>query len=84
MYYTLQLVEAFEVMILAILSATLKCKWNLNSVQEASITMVTTTMIMLFNYYFCVCAQVVFLGLLIANPIWGVVADKFGRKKVYN
>ena len=28
--------------------------------------------------------QVVFLGLLLGNPVWGVVADKFGRKKVYN
>ena len=26
--------------------------------------------------------QVVFFGFLIGNPVWGVLADKFGREKV--
>ena len=26
--------------------------------------------------------QVVFFGFLIGNPVWGTLADKFGRKKV--
>ena len=26
--------------------------------------------------------QVVFFGFLIGNPVWGMLADKFGRKKV--
>ena len=41
---TPQLVEAFEVMILAILSDAVTCEWDLSSVQEASIT---TVMIMI-------------------------------------
>lgn len=57
------LVEAFEVMILSILSTVLKCEWNLSYFQEATITMV------------------VFLGFLFGSPVWGAVADKFGRKK---
>ena len=40
-YNKIQLVEALEVMILSILSAALKCEWNLSSVQEAAITTVT-------------------------------------------
>lgn len=36
-----QLVEAFEVMILSILSAALKCDWNLDDFQMASITTVS-------------------------------------------
>ncbi|XP_065920567.1 putative transporter svop-1 [Dysidea avara] len=56
-------VEAFEVMILSILSGALKCQWNLDYAQEATITMV------------------VFFGFLVGSPIWGTVADRFGRKK---
>ena len=39
---TLQLVEAFEVMILSVLSAALKCDWDLDEVQMATITTVTS------------------------------------------
>ena len=75
----LQLVEALEVMILSILSAALKCEWNLSSVQEATITTVT----ILITWPVCfMCMQVVFFGFLIGNPVWGTVADKYGRKKV--
>ena len=35
-----QTVEAFEVMLLAILSAVLKCEWGLSTYQEAAITSV--------------------------------------------
>ena len=34
------MVEALEVMILSILSAAVKCDWNLSSVEEATITTV--------------------------------------------
>ena len=34
--------KSFEVMMLAILPAALKCEWNLSSAEEATITMVTT------------------------------------------
>jgi len=34
-------VEAFEVMILAILSSAVKCEWDLEDFEEAMITMVT-------------------------------------------
>ncbi|XP_065892909.1 putative transporter svop-1 [Dysidea avara] len=56
--------EAIEVYVLAFLSAVLKCQWNLNYAEQATITMV------------------VFVGYLIGSPIWGIIADKFGRKKV--
>ena len=83
MYLILQLTEAFEVMILAILSAALTCEWNLSSVQEASIT--TVTIMMTRSSYLCILVhvQVVFFGFLFGNPVWGIVADKFGRKKVH-
>ena len=45
-----QLVEALEVMILAILSAALKCEWDLSSVEEATITMVTTCINQIIQY----------------------------------
>ena len=35
-----QVVEALEIMVLAILSAAVKCEWDLSSVQEAAITTV--------------------------------------------
>ena len=38
--FLVQTVEAFEVMLLAILSAVLKCEWGLSSYQEAAITSV--------------------------------------------
>ena len=68
-------------MVLAVLSATLKCQWELTSADEAAITMVTTvhTILILFNYFI---TQVVFVGFLLGGPVWGVTADKFGRKKV--
>ena len=40
--FAVQLVEAFEVMILAVLSAALKCDWGLDEVQMATITTVAT------------------------------------------
>ena len=42
MHLTLQLVEALEVMILSILSAAVKCEWDLSSVQEDTLTTVIT------------------------------------------
>ena len=42
---TLQLVEAFEMMILSVLSAALKCDWDLDEVQMATITTVTSYII---------------------------------------
>ncbi|XP_065920283.1 putative transporter svop-1 isoform X2 [Dysidea avara] len=56
-------VEPFEVMILAILSAALKCEWDLDYAEEATITMM------------------VFFGYLVGSPVWGAIADKFGRKR---
>ena len=35
-----QAVEAFEIMLLAILSTALKCEWGLSSYQEAALTSV--------------------------------------------
>ena len=46
--FTLQLVEAFEVMILAVLSAALKCDWGLDEIQMATITTVAA-LIMLYS-----------------------------------
>ncbi|XP_065892911.1 putative transporter svop-1 [Dysidea avara] len=57
------MVEAFEVMILSILSGALKCQWKLSYAQEASIT------------------TVVFFGFLVGGTVWGITADKFGRKR---
>ena len=48
MLFAVQLVEAFEVMILAVLSAALKCDWNLDEVQMATITTVAA-LIMLYS-----------------------------------
>jgi len=39
------MVEAFEVMILSILSGALKCQWHLSYAQEASITTVSVCII---------------------------------------
>ena len=50
MFLPTQLVEALEVMILAILSAALKCEWDLSSVEEATITMVTTCVNHIMQY----------------------------------
>ena len=38
----LQVVEAFEVMLLSILSSAVKCEWDLEDFEEALITMVTS------------------------------------------
>lgn len=38
-----QTVEAFEILILSVLSASLKCEWGLSSVEEASLTSVSGT-----------------------------------------
>ena len=66
-------------MILSILSAAVTCEWDLSSIQEASITTVT----ILITWSVCMYhVQVVFFGFLIGNPVWGVLADKIGRKKV--
>jgi len=83
LYKPFQVVEAFEVMILSILSATLKCEWNLSYTEEALITTVIVTFFTMNNLSMCFILQVVFLGLLIGAPFWGFVADKYGRKKVY-
>ena len=39
------MVEAFEVMILAILSSAVKCEWNLEDFEEAMITMVSASVL---------------------------------------
>ena len=80
MHVCMQVVEALEIMVLAILSAAVKCEWDLSSVQEAAITTVTNKS--LFYLYICKNTQAVFFGFLIGNPVWGTMADKFGRKKV--
>ena len=68
-------------MILAILSAAVKCEWGLSNVQEAAITTVTIVITRSLHDSMCQ-VQVVFFGFLIGNPVWGTLADKFGRKKV--
>ena len=40
-----QIVEAFEMMIVTILSAAVKCQWDLKPYQEAMITTVTLNLI---------------------------------------
>ena len=69
-------------MILAVLSAALKCDWNLDEVQMATITTVATLITLYSVITYTGYMQVVFFGVLIGNPVWGTLADKFGRKKV--
>ena len=68
-------------MILSILSAALTCEWDLSSIQEASITTVTILITRSICMYH---TQVVFFGFLCGSPVWGILADKIGRKKVRN
>ena len=49
-----QIVEAFEMMIVTILSAAVKCQWDLKPYQEAMITTVTLNLLQrkIVNHYF--------------------------------
>ena len=38
--------------------------------------------IIFLSILFHIFVQVVFFGFLFGNPVWGIVADKYGRKKV--
>ena len=42
--------EAFEVMLLSILSSAVKCEWDLEDVEEALITMVTNKSLMSLSH----------------------------------
>ena len=68
-------------MILSILLVVLRCEWKLSYFQEATVTMVITLITILLMHVH-VNLQVVFLGFLFGSPVWGAVADTFGRKKV--
>ena len=69
-------------MILAILSAILKCEWDLSYTEEALITTVSDFYVYIKQLIDLLSIQVVFVGLLIGAPVWGFIADKHGRKKV--
>ena len=66
-------------MIVTILSAAVKCQWDLKPYQEAMITTVTLHLSQrnIINLIF----QVVFFGIMLDAPSWGLMADKCGRKK---
>eukprot|EP00057_Strongylocentrotus_purpuratus_P010986 XP_011665460.1 PREDICTED: synaptic vesicle 2-related protein [Strongylocentrotus purpuratus] len=54
--------DAFEIMLISVLSIKLKCEWKLSSWQQALFT------------------TVVFGGYFLSAPLWGMVADKLGRR----
>lgn len=56
--------DAFEIMLLSVLSDKLRCEWDLYPYQQALLT------------------TIVFTGYFIGAPLWGMMGDKFGRKKV--
>ena len=37
---------------------------------------------MMYSFHYNLILQVVFFGFLVGGPVWGIAADKFGRKKV--
>lgn len=55
--------DSMEIMLLSFLSRTLKCEWNLEDWQEASIS------------------TGVFFGMMFGSVFWGIVSDKWGRRK---
>eukprot|EP00057_Strongylocentrotus_purpuratus_P018538 XP_011673012.1 PREDICTED: synaptic vesicle 2-related protein isoform X1 [Strongylocentrotus purpuratus] len=55
--------DAFEIMLLSVLSDKLRCEWDLYPYQQALLT------------------TFVFTGYFIGAPLWGMMGDKFGRKK---
>ncbi|GMS82856.1 hypothetical protein PENTCL1PPCAC_5031, partial [Pristionchus entomophagus] len=57
------LASAMLIMLLAILTPSLHCDWNLSTAQQA------------------MCSTSVFVGWLVASPVWGRVCDLYGRRK---
>ncbi|KAL4224242.1 hypothetical protein ACF0H5_017695 [Mactra antiquata] len=56
--------DACEMMLLAVLSPTVRCEWGLSQPKVALIT------------------TVVFVGMGTMAPMWGVMADKYGRRNI--
>ncbi|XP_071503939.1 synaptic vesicle 2-related protein-like [Diadema antillarum] len=54
--------DAFEIMLVSVLSDKLRCEWRLSSWQQALMT------------------TVIFGGYFLSAPVWGALADKFGRR----
>ncbi|XP_063967124.1 synaptic vesicle 2-related protein-like isoform X2 [Lytechinus pictus] len=54
--------DAFEIMLVSVLSNKLKCEWRLSSWQQALFT------------------TVVFGGYFLSAPLWGLIADRLGRR----
>uniref|UniRef100_UPI00358EBAAB putative transporter SVOPL isoform X1 n=2 Tax=Myxine glutinosa TaxID=7769 RepID=UPI00358EBAAB len=58
------LVDALEVMLLAVISPVIQCEWRLEQWQVALVT------------------TVVFSGYMVFSGLWGLSADRYGRKTV--
>ena len=84
----MQLSDAMEVMLLAVLSPIIKCDWELDRWQQAMLTSVSrqyliikchTPFIITFSSMHM---QVVFVGFFFGGLSWGFLTDAVGRRMV--
>ena len=74
--------DAMEVMLLSILGPALVCQWKISDYEEASLTTVVFLGKAAKVWHKIIVSKIIVLGTTLTSPLWGVMADKYGRRQI--